>query len=1236
MATLKARDARTAYHTRTGQMAFVGTPHGGAMAVPGANPSGPPRESALAVARAFGPLFGLESPEQNLLPLNESRNATGGPTVRFQQTHFGIPVIAGELIVAMDANHDLVAMTGEIAPLPDGLAAQARVSSDQARDTALSAVAKWYEVVKGELVASPPILSFYDPRLLEPGSAPVKLVWRVDVRPNAPNPIRELVLVDALRGHIALHFNQIHRAKSRQTHDSGGTSTLPGALVCDESSGDACTGGVNTEADFAHRYAGHTYDFYLTQHGRDSLDGNAMTLISSVNWNDGFSCPNAFWDGAQVVYCNGLASGDDVVAHELTHGVTATTSQLFYYYQSGAINESLSDVWGEFVDLTNGSGSDSPADRWKMGEDTVSGVIRDMADPTLYSHPDRVTSPFYDFDPNMLDGGGVHSNSGINNKAAYLMVDGGSFNGHTVTALGITKVAAIYYEAQTNLLVSGSDYADLYHALDQACTNLIGTAGITASDCTQVHEATDAVEMSLEPVAGFNPDATVCPGSQVPVLAFYDDMENGTARWTLTHDTSLAGSDWVQWFATYGSTGDGPYAVSGTESLFGGNDAIRTDMRAEITVAVPPSQAYLHFDHAFGFEYSGSTYYDGGVLEYSTNGGSSWTDAAGLIDSGKSYGGTIQSAYSNPLGGRSAYVADSHGYVSTRLNLGSLSGQSVHFRWRVGTDEVMAAVGWFLDDVMVYVCAASNAPPTADAGADKVVLPGSSVTLSGSGTDDSGAIADYAWTQTAGSAVTLSSATVATPSFTAPASSGTLTFQLTVTDFNDATGTDTVNVIVNMPPTANAGADLMVAPSTGVTLSGGGNDTDGTVVGYLWSQTAGTTVALTAGSTAAPTFTAPPTAETLSFQLTVTDDAGATGTDAVNVVVNPPPVASAGPDLVVAPNALVTISGIGSDSNGTVVGYAWTQTAGTTQALTGANSPTATFTAPNASSTLTFQLVVTDNQGSTGTDTANVIVNVPPAADAGADVIVAPGDPAGLRGGGSDADGTIVGYLWSQTAGTPVALSEGNSSAATFTAPDSTGTLAFQLTVTDNHGTTSTDSVDVKVIPPTLGLAAERIDFGLVTVGSTAVQSVVLTNAGGGTLEVSTSAMRDTPMARFISAEPAEPILLRTAETRELVLRLDARADLLSDARGEVSDILNPPPEGFRVESMLALETNDPERTRSELPMEAAIQPSSGLACACSTFGASAGAGGWSGWLVFLAIAAFNRLSRRFSRLEER
>src|SRR6185295_8339438 len=105
----------------------------------------------------------------------------------------------------------------------------------------------------------------------------------------------------------------------------------------------------------------------------------------------------------------------------------------------------LSDVFGEVIDQTNGRGNDAANVKWLIGEDILGlGAIRSMKDPTIYGDPDKMTSPLYYRDP--FDNGGVHFNSGLNNKAAYLMVEGGTFNGQTITGLGLTKVSKIYYE----------------------------------------------------------------------------------------------------------------------------------------------------------------------------------------------------------------------------------------------------------------------------------------------------------------------------------------------------------------------------------------------------------------------------------------------------------------------------------------------------------------------------------------------------------------------------------------------------------------------------------------------------------------------------------------------------------------------------------------------------------------------------------------------------------------------
>lgn len=190
----------------------------------------------------------------------------------------------------------------------------------------------------------------------------------------------------------------------------------------------------------------------------------------------------------------------------------------------------------------------------------------------------------------------------------------------------------------------------------------------------------------------------------------------------------------------------------------------------------------------------------------------------------------------------------------------------------------------------------------------------------------------------------------------------------------------------NVAPTADAGPDQAVDRSVLVTLDGSASsDTDGTIATYAWSQTAGTVVTLDETVPDMPTFTSPdtPAGEDLTFSLTVTDDDGATSmADEVTITVssNVLPTADAGPDQTVSALEVVTLDGsASSDSDGTIAGYAWTQTTGTNVALDETVPAMPTFTAPNvgANEVLTFELVVTDNDGAASlADT--VVITVDP------------------------------------------------------------------------------------------------------------------------------------------------------------------------------------------------------------------------------------------------------------------
>jgi len=212
----------------------------------------------------------------------------------------------------------------------------------------------------------------------------------------------------------------------------------------------------------AHWGAGKTYDYYLTQHNRNSIDGNGKKLINLLHYGNNFV--NAFWDGDKMIYGDGNSTTGplvsiDIVGHEITHGLTSNTAMLLLEDEPGALNESFSDIFGVLIDWY----ARPQVANWTVGEE-VSSSIRSLADPSVNNDPKFYKGTNW----KALGGtgfGGIHSNNGVQNHWFYLLVNGGTGTneaGHdyNINGIGMNKASKIAYRNLTVYLTPTSGYEE--------------------------------------------------------------------------------------------------------------------------------------------------------------------------------------------------------------------------------------------------------------------------------------------------------------------------------------------------------------------------------------------------------------------------------------------------------------------------------------------------------------------------------------------------------------------------------------------------------------------------------------------------------------------------------------------------------------------------------------------------------------------------------------------------------
>lgn len=655
----------------------------------------------------------------------------------FNQYHNGVKVFDAQLRIHFNANKQITAINGS---LISGLKVKTnpQISILQASNKAIEIVNSQNINHSGiDLMVIKSNLYVFQKGLIENKNLGNFLVYEVEVRNN--EDVREFLFIDAFTGELVQQFTGIAHI-DREVYENNTSN-----LVWQE--GDAFPGTLTNWQQNEVVASEHVYNFFENAFGYVSYDNQDATMIT-INNNPNISCPNANWNGFSANYCDGTAA-DDVIAHEWGHAYTEYTSGLIYYYQSGAINESYSDIWGETIDILNNyedfgenlsvrtNTNCVPSLRWKVGEDATAfgGAIRDMYYPPCNGDPGRVGSTNYWCSSG--DSGGVHINSGVPNHAYALLVDGGTFNGYTITGIGFTKAAHIFWRAQSQYLTQTSDFSVLADALEASANDLlglnliglstdapVGLSGeiITVSDLTQLNNTLLAVELRVNPVlCGFTPllseTTTLCNNATNGAL-YTQDWESGLNGWTVSNIPSNPSTwedrDWVL-------ESNLPKSRPGT-GVFGADPIIgdcATDLengiiRLQSPIINLPSGLTGDFELAFNHNVSTEFQWDGANVKYSKNGGA-WKIVPASAFTTNAYNNTINSVImgnDNPLAGEDAFTGFDEGgltgsWVTSVVNLANmnvLSGDNIQFRFEVGTDGCNGTVGWYLDEVYVYNC----------------------------------------------------------------------------------------------------------------------------------------------------------------------------------------------------------------------------------------------------------------------------------------------------------------------------------------------------------------------------------------------------------------------------------------------------------------------------------------------------------------------------------------------------
>ena len=374
--------------------------------------------------------------------------------------------------------------------------------------------------------------------------ADFRLAWKFDIQTLKPFG-QTLTFVDAIEGEVICQFDQIHTADTMGVAVTRYSGNRPittdfvspglfrlreagrgnGIVTLDNRHGNGpfefedadnvwnnANGSQDEVAGDVHWATEMTYDYYLQKHGRNSLDDNGYRITSNVHFGPSIF-QNAFWNG-RANYGDGDSTRNispltsiDICAHEISHGLTNFTADLIYQNESGALNESFSDIFGNAIEQFARPEKFS----WQIAEDTGS-PFRNMANPLQFNNPRNYFGT--QWHTAAWDNGGVHINSGVQNHWFYLLVEGGAGtndfgDAYTISSIGMDTAASVAFRNLTVYLTPSSQYADARFYAIQSAIDLYGICGRVHQQVTNAwHAVGVGTPYSPNPITAFKSSIT--------------------------------------------------------------------------------------------------------------------------------------------------------------------------------------------------------------------------------------------------------------------------------------------------------------------------------------------------------------------------------------------------------------------------------------------------------------------------------------------------------------------------------------------------------------------------------------------------------------------------------------------------------------------------------------------------------------------------------------------------------